>query len=86
MELALLVGANPRNVKRGPRVRVHSGKWKIRVDGQKDSTLKLHFSDTSTTVEVQDGTPILLIDPTTVELEFTKQGNESSISVFAELT
>lgn len=89
MELALIVGTNPRNVKRGPRVRMQAGHWKIRVDGQKDSILTLNCYDLPDkpfkTDAIENGASLILECSTTVETEFVNQGNEASISVFAEL-
>lgn len=88
MELAMIVGTNPRNVKRGPRVRVQEGKWKLRIDGQKDSIMNIHLhheKEATITSPAINGTVVVIDTPRTAEIEFVSQGNEASISVFAEL-
>lgn len=88
MELVLLVGANPRNIKRGPRVRVHEGKWKLKVDGLKDSVGRVHLhhdQHETITSPLNNGDVLVVNEPRTVEIELISQGNEASLSVFIEL-
>lgn len=88
MEMVLLVGANPRNIKQGPRVRLHEGKWKLRIEGQKDSIMRLHLfneTDPIVTAPACNGDVHSVNEPSTAQIEFVNQGNEASISIFAEL-
>ena len=88
MELVLLVGANPRNIKHGPRVRLHEGKWKLRIEGQKDTKLKITaYIDNGElfSAPAVNGDILTYAEPATTQLELVNQGNEASISVFAEL-
>lgn len=78
-KLALLVGANPRVMKVGPKVRLYEGNWKIGFVGIVDTLL----SQQPTSNMIEDGQ--IIKGPCEVRLHLRRSGNESIISVFAEL-
>lgn len=81
MRLPLLVAASAKTSRGGARVRLHNGTWKLALDGLTDSKLAVRCG--SVVVDCEEGKCI--IGPETVDVFFINRGNESSISVYAEL-
>lgn len=77
--LALLVGANPRVMKCGPKVRLYEGKWKLGFVGVVDTLL----SQQPVSNMVEDGQ--IIEGPCSIQLFLRRPGSETIISVFAEL-
>jgi hypothetical protein len=83
MQLALLIGANPRSCKHGPAVRLISGKWRLNVQGLEDSSLLLHVKGCVCNDLVQHGMVISCVEPQEIQLHFGVRGNEKYITVVA---
>lgn len=86
MQLALLVGANPRVCKEGPLVRLSKGFWNIRCVGVVDSELHLHAEGSADTIiPLPNNVPPSIGGDRNVSLSISKAGSELFIGVFAEL-
>ncbi len=80
MQMALLLGANPRNITRGPKVWLRPGKWRFDVDGVVDSQLSLHINPS---LQVEVGIVFEIEEFQAVEIIIKKQGTEQTISAYA---
>lgn len=76
MRVPLLLVANPRQVKFGPSVFLRSGNWKIVEEWITTTQFTIHSSTPSADS---------ITGPCVVQVEITNPGDESSISIFAEM-
>lgn len=77
MRVPLLLVANPRQVKFGPSVFLRSGNWKIVEEWITTTQFTIHSSTPSSNN--------VIVGPCVVQVEITNPGDESSISIFAEM-
>lgn len=84
MALALLVGVNPRVMKRGAVTRLAAGKWKVFIVGAEKVTFNKHFPEPQESFTIKDGQIIDCKVPTNVSigLDLCKVG-EDNISAYA---
>lgn len=82
--LALLIGADPKVSKGGPVVRLQSGQYIFRVEGQVDSDLIFHAINYPTSNGVGNGMLLTVLEPMDIRITFSERGTEKHINVFAE--
>jgi hypothetical protein len=83
--LAILIAANPRNVKESGEVYLPKGRWEFQTNA-KDTKLFLHYKTPTdgwmTPIEIPCGQ--IIFGPTKVKVEIEKPGTEQYINVFAK--
>lgn len=86
MKLAILCGANPRAHKfeNGATIRVHAGKWRVKLEGVVDSVLALQFFQPFTHQEVVDGQEFEFLDGVNIRSKFATVGTEDYVSAYLE--
>jgi len=82
--IALLSGANPRNCKHGPVVRLLPGSWRLNVQGIVDSQLLVHVEGQPDALLISNGIIVKSDNVNVVQLSFGIRGNEEYITVIAE--
>ena len=91
MKIPLLLHANPKRVKKGPKVALTAGQWSIEVENLDNSHVFLFytpfppdesFEGVRTTRLGKD--PLGITGPSTVQVNIDIQGSEEHLSVFAE--
>jgi hypothetical protein len=98
MQLAILVGANPRAANSSARIRLRKGSWSLRFEGLLDSILIIHtltpraapYGDQHIQYEVAgcakvDDLDLEIEHPTMVFLEWKYRGTEKAISINAHI-
>ncbi len=83
MQLALLLGANPKTFKTGPIVRLPAGSWVVRVHGINSSVLAL-YTDEAEIMELGKTTTLNIGAPTDVHVVPKVRGVEDYLTVLAE--
>lgn len=83
MRMALLCGASPRVVSRGPGVLLKPGLWEIEQTNQSDSLVSIYCEDTHLVGPFGKSALLELHDFTEVHVRFQKVGSEPYVSVFA---
>jgi hypothetical protein len=97
VKLALIIDANPKYFRAlGNRIRLRQGKWVIRSEGMVDSIIAIYHApismDKATKQEsygnfdkhmIEKDSELVLSGPAYCYVEFLKQGNEKSISMYA---
>lgn len=84
MRIALLIGANPKFVKHGPRVPVEAGKWGVVIDGLSNSRISIYHNSPNRAFNTFDGHVFSLEDNSVLEVRIVEAGSEHSISVYLE--
>lgn len=83
MQLALILGANPKTLDKGPIVRLPAGTWTVIVHGMNSSVLSLNTTDEQL-CELGRITKIGVIVPTDVHIKVKTRGVEDYLTVLAE--
>jgi len=83
MQLALLIGANPKIARQGPVVRLPAGSWRFVIHGLNSSILSLH-TDTAEIGELARNSTFNFGEGVDVHVKFKTRGVEDYLTVIAE--